>query len=146
MCPYARFQSAMFDPDTLIITYDRDARRAARPARAKADPKALGLGRLRRLRLCVQVCPTGIDIRDGLQYECIGCAACIDGCNQVMDKIGLSEGPHPLLHRERAAAERLGLPRQILARVAAAADARLHRDPLRGHRGRCSWRSTRACR
>ncbi len=88
MCPYARFQSAMFDKDTLIIAYDA-ARGEPRGARAKsADPKALGLGSCVDCGICVQVCPTGIDIRNGLQYECIGCAACIDGCNQVMDRLG----------------------------------------------------------
>ncbi len=92
MCPYARFQSVMFDPDTLIITYDRE-RGEPRGARAKsADPKAKGLGDCVDCSICVQVCPTGIDIRNGLQYECIGCAACIDGCDQVMDKMGYPKG------------------------------------------------------
>ncbi|HUL94940.1 MAG TPA: cytochrome c oxidase accessory protein CcoG [Usitatibacter sp.] len=92
MCPYARFQSAMFDPDTLIITYDV-ARGEPRGARSrKADPKALGLGDCVDCGICVQVCPTGIDIRKGLQYECIGCAACIDGCNQVMAKLNYAPG------------------------------------------------------
>jgi len=92
MCPYARFQSVMFDHDTLVITYD--ARRGEqRGARArKADYRAKGLGDCVDCGICVQVCPTGIDIRDGLQYECIGCAACIDGCNQVMDKMGYPRG------------------------------------------------------
>ncbi len=92
MCPYARFQSVMFDPDTLIITYDakRGDPRGARGR--KADPKAMGLGDCVDCNICVQVCPTGIDIRKGLQYECIGCAACIDGCNQVMDKMGYPRG------------------------------------------------------
>jgi cytochrome c oxidase accessory protein FixG len=95
MCPYARFQSAMFDPDTMIITYDK-ARGEARGARSRsADPKSLrtlGLGDCVDCGICVQVCPTGIDIRNGLQYECIGCAACIDGCNQVMQKMGYPKG------------------------------------------------------
>jgi cytochrome c oxidase accessory protein FixG len=92
MCPYARFQSAMFDRDTLIITYD-PVRGEPRGSRSKsADPKALGLGDCVDCNICVQVCPTGIDIREGLQYECIGCAACIDGCNQVMRKMGYAEG------------------------------------------------------
>jgi cytochrome c oxidase accessory protein FixG len=92
MCPYARFQSAMFDKDTLIITYDRE-RGEPRGARSrKSDPAALGLGHCVDCKICVQVCPTGIDIRDGLQYECIGCAACIDGCNQVMEKVGYPKG------------------------------------------------------
>ena len=92
MCPYARFQGAMFDRDTLVITYD-EGRGEARGARGKkADYKANGLGDCVDCNICVQVCPTGIDIRDGQQYECIGCAACIDGCNQVMDKMGYQRG------------------------------------------------------
>ena len=92
MCPYARFQSVMFDPDTLVITYDR-ARGEPRGGRPKsADPRERGLGDCVDCGICVQVCPTGIDIRDGLQYECIGCAACVDGCNQVMDKMGYPRG------------------------------------------------------
>ncbi|MBX9963786.1 MAG: cytochrome c oxidase accessory protein CcoG [Burkholderiales bacterium] len=92
MCPYARFQGVMFDPDTLVITYDRD-RGEPRGGRSKSvDPKARGLGDCVDCGICVQVCPTGIDIRNGLQYECIGCAACIDGCNQVMDKMGYARG------------------------------------------------------
>jgi cytochrome c oxidase accessory protein FixG len=92
MCPYARFQSAMFDKDTMIVTYDRE-RGEPRGARSKkADPKALGLGACVDCTLCVQVCPTGIDIRNGLQYECIGCGACIDVCDEVMDKVGYPRG------------------------------------------------------
>ena len=92
MCPYARFQSAMFDRDTLIVTYD-GKRGEPRGARSKkADPRALGLGECVNCTLCVQVCPTGIDIRNGLQYECISCAACIDACDEVMDKVGYPRG------------------------------------------------------
>ena len=92
MCPYARFQSVMFDRDTLVITYDRE-RGEPRGARAKsANPRERGLGDCIDCSICVQVCPTGIDIRNGLQYECIGCAACIDGCDQVMDKMGYARG------------------------------------------------------
>ena len=92
MCPYARFQSAMFDRDTMIVTYD-EQRGEPRGARSKkADPKALGLGACVDCTLCVQVCPTGIDIRNGLQYECIGCGACIDVCDDVMDKVGYPRG------------------------------------------------------
>ena len=92
MCPYARFQSAMFDKDTLIVTYDT-ARGEPRGARAKkADPASLGLGACVDCTLCVQVCPTGIDIRNGLQYECIGCGACADVCDTVMDKVGYPRG------------------------------------------------------
>jgi cytochrome c oxidase accessory protein FixG len=90
MCPYARFQSAMFDPDTLIVTYDA-ARGEPRGTGAR-NRRERGLGDCVDCGLCVQVCPTGIDIRNGLQYECIGCAACIDACNYVMDKAGLPRG------------------------------------------------------
>ncbi len=86
MCPYARFQSAMFDKDTLIITYDQ--KRGEPRGKAKSASPSTPLGDCVDCGICVQVCPTGIDIRDGLQYECIGCAACIDGCNQVMEKLG----------------------------------------------------------
>ncbi len=106
MCPYARFQSVMFDRDTLVITYD-PIRGEPRGARARtADRKAKVLGDCVDCGICVQACPTGIDIRDGLQYECIGCAACIDGCDQVMDKMGYPRG---LIRytTERALTERL---------------------------------------
>jgi len=92
MCPYARFQSAMFDKDTLIISYD-ERRGESRGARKKSvDPKKEGLGDCIDCTLCVQVCPTGIDIREGLQYQCIGCAACVDVCDDVMDKMGYEKG------------------------------------------------------
>lgn len=92
MCPYARFQSAMFDRDTLIVTYDA-ARGEPRGARSrKADAAALNLGACTDCSFCVQVCPTGIDIRKGLQYECIGCGACADVCDTVMDKMGYARG------------------------------------------------------
>lgn len=92
MCPYARFQSVMFDADTLVITYDK-ARGEQRGARRKgADPKAVGLGDCVDCGICVQVCPTGIDIRNGLQYECIGCSACIDACDEVMSKMNYPPG------------------------------------------------------
>ena len=92
MCPYARFQSAMFDNDTLIVTYDveRGEPRGARSKKAEAG--ALNLGACVDCTLCVQVCPTGIDIRNGLQYECIGCGACADVCDTVMDKMGYARG------------------------------------------------------
>ncbi len=92
MCPYARFQSARFDRDTLIVTYDSQ-RGEPRGRRAKGQPKSAGgLGDCVDCSICVQVCPTGIDIRKGLQYECIGCSACIDGCDEVMDKLGYARG------------------------------------------------------
>ncbi len=92
MCPYARFQSAMFDPDTLIVTYDSQRGEPRGPRSKSADYTAKGLGACVDCGICVQVCPTGIDIRRGLQYECIGCAACVDGCNQVMNKMGYARG------------------------------------------------------
>ena len=92
MCPYARFQSAMFDRDTLIITYDQKRGEPRGGRRRGIDPRAAGLGDCTDCTLCVQVCPTGIDIRKGLQYECIACAACIDACNGVMDKMGYPRG------------------------------------------------------
>lgn len=92
MCPYARFQSAMFDHDTLIVTYD-SKRGEPRGARARhVEPVTRGLGSCVDCSLCVQVCPTGIDIRKGLQYECIGCGACADVCDSVMDKMGYARG------------------------------------------------------
>ena len=92
MCPYARFQSAMFDKDTLIVTYDakRGEPRGARSR--KADLQTLNLGACVDCSLCVQVCPTGIDIRKGLQYECIGCGVCVDACDTIMDRMGYARG------------------------------------------------------
>lgn len=90
MCPYARFQSSMFDQDTLIITYDQQ-RGEPRGARGKVAVRS-NQGDCIDCTMCVQVCPTGIDIRNGLQYDCIGCAACIDACNMVMDKVGSPRG------------------------------------------------------
>jgi cytochrome c oxidase accessory protein FixG len=92
MCPYARFQSAMFDKDTLIVTYDSERGEPRGSRSRKADVTALNLGACVDCSLCVQVCPTGIDIRKGLQYECIGCGACADVCDTVMDKVGYSRG------------------------------------------------------
>ncbi|CAK0752419.1 Cytochrome c oxidase accessory protein CcoG [Gammaproteobacteria bacterium] len=92
MCPYARFQSAMFDKDTLIISYDasRGEPRGSRPR--GVDPRTQGLGDCINCTLCVQVCPTGIDIRNGLQEQCIACAACVDVCDEVMNKVGYPQG------------------------------------------------------
>jgi cytochrome c oxidase accessory protein FixG len=92
MCPYARFQSAMFDNNTLVISYDteRGEQRGAR--KRSSDYKGAGLGDCIDCTMCVQVCPTGIDIRDGLQYQCIACAACVDACDRVMDQMGYEKG------------------------------------------------------
>jgi cytochrome c oxidase accessory protein FixG len=115
MCPYARFQSVMFDPDTLIITYDPE-RGETRGARKKGvDAMAAGLGDCVDCGLCVQVCPTGIDIRNGLQYECIGCAACVDVCNQVMEKVGLPQGL--VRYSTENAMERHLTKKEILAHI-----------------------------
>jgi cytochrome c oxidase accessory protein FixG len=95
MCPYARFQSAMFDKDTFTVAYDSKRGEGRGPRSRKATPeqlKAKGLGDCIDCNLCVQVCPTGIDIRNGLQYECINCGACVDACNGVMDKMGYPKG------------------------------------------------------
>lgn len=115
MCPYARFQSAMFDRDTLIVSYDA-ARGDPRGTRARgADLKAANLGDCIDCGLCVHVCPVGIDIRDGLQYECIACSACIDACDGVMDKM---KYPRGLIRYATESGLREGLSRaQMLARV-----------------------------
>ncbi|MDN3608598.1 cytochrome c oxidase accessory protein CcoG [Vibrio ostreicida] len=92
MCPYARFQSAMFDKDTFIVGYNTKRGETRGGRSRKVDHKALGLGDCIDCNLCVQVCPTGIDIRDGLQYECINCGACIDACDHTMDRMGYDKG------------------------------------------------------
>ncbi len=92
MCPYARFQSVMFDRNTLIVSYDRDRGEPRGSRKRSADRADIALGDCIDCELCKQVCPTGIDIRNGLQYECIGCALCIDACNSVMDKMQYPRG------------------------------------------------------
>ena len=92
MCPYARFQGVMFDPDTLVITYDPERGEPRGPRKKGSEAKAERQGDCVDCGLCVAVCPTGIDIRKGIQYECIGCGACIDACDPVMDKVGLPRG------------------------------------------------------
>ncbi|MBT8140828.1 MAG: cytochrome c oxidase accessory protein CcoG [Gammaproteobacteria bacterium] len=92
MCPYARFQSAMFDQDSLIVAYDEKRGEPRGSRKRGSDYQANGLGACIDCTMCVQVCPTGIDIRDGLQYECIACAACVDVCDSVMDKMGYERG------------------------------------------------------
>ena len=138
MCPYARFQGVMFDPDTLIITYD-PARGEPRGSRPKSvDPRAKGLGDCVDCEICVQVCPTGIDIRNGLQYECIACGACIDGCDQVMDKMGYPRGlirySTENAMRGKYVEEKAAAPQDHLA-PPAATGAGLHRNPRRRDRG-----------
>jgi cytochrome c oxidase accessory protein FixG len=110
MCPYARFQSVMFDHDTLVVSYDR-ARGEPRGSRKRGgDPRDLGLGDCIDCELCVQVCPTGIDIRNGLQYQCITCALCVDACDSVMDKMGYRRG----LIRYTTENALLGKPSRVL--------------------------------
>ncbi|WP_445395169.1 cytochrome c oxidase accessory protein CcoG [Zobellella sp. An-6] len=106
MCPYSRFQSAMFDKDTYTVSYDSERGEKRGPRARKADPKQLGLGDCIDCDMCVQVCPAGIDIRDGLQYECINCGACVDACDQTMERMGYAKGlisyttEHKLRHKE----------------------------------------------
>ncbi len=92
MCPYARFQSAMFDSDTLIVAYHPERGEPRGSRRRGTDLQKAGLGDCIDCNVCVQVCPTGIDIRDGLQYECIACSACIDACDEIMDKVSYPRG------------------------------------------------------
>lgn len=92
MCPYARFQSAMFDRNTLIISYDERRGEPRGSRRRGRDHRVQGIGDCVDCTLCVQACPTGIDIRKGLQLECIACAACIDACDTVMDRMEYPRG------------------------------------------------------
>ncbi|WP_369908102.1 cytochrome c oxidase accessory protein CcoG [Limnohabitans sp. JirII-29] len=115
MCPYARFQSAMFDHDTLIVTYDTERGEPRGPRSRKADLGTLNLGSCVDCSLCVQVCPTGIDIRQGLQYECIGCGACADVCDTVMDKMGYAKGL--IRYTTQNAMENKWTPRQMWMRL-----------------------------
>ena len=108
MCPYARFQSAMFDKDTLIISYDKQRGEPRGSRSKKADIKQLGLGECVDCGLCVQVCPTGIDIRDGLQYQCINCGLCVDACDEVMTRVAKPLG----LIRFASEQELAGMPRR----------------------------------
>jgi cytochrome c oxidase accessory protein FixG len=115
MCPYARFQSAMFDRDTLIVSYDGE-RGEPRGVRSKSsNARAQGLGDCIDCSLCVQVCPTGIDIRKGLQYECIGCGLCVDACNTVMDKMATPRGLIRYATQNGMAGH--WTPKQVLRRV-----------------------------
>ena len=116
MCPYARFQGVMFDPDTLIITYDTGRGELRGPRKKNVDVKAAGLGDCIDCGICVQVCPTGIDIRNGLQYECIACGACIDACDTVMDKVGYPRGL--IRYSTENAMSKHYAPRDILGHLA----------------------------
>jgi cytochrome c oxidase accessory protein FixG len=115
MCPYARFQSVMFDKDTLTVSYDPRRGERRGPRKKDADYKAMGLGDCIDCTMCVQVCPTGIDIRDGLQIECIGCAACIDACDTIMDKMNYPRGliSYTTEHNLSGQKTRLARPRLI---------------------------------
>lgn len=92
MCPYSRFQSAMFDKNTLLVAYDKLRGENRGRRKRKEDPKELGLGDCVDCNLCVEVCPVGIDIRNGLQYECINCGACADACDQTMTQFNYAKG------------------------------------------------------
>ncbi|SFC69597.1 cytochrome c oxidase accessory protein CcoG [Microbulbifer thermotolerans] len=92
MCPYARFQSVMYDRDTLAVYYDAKRGETRGPRKKNMDYRAEGLGDCIDCSWCVQVCPVDIDIRDGMQYECINCGLCVDACNSVMDKMGYERG------------------------------------------------------
>ena len=115
LCPYARFQSVMFDQDTLIIGYDTERGEPRGALRKNADAAAEKRGDCIDCHICVQVCPTGIDIRNGLQLECIACAACIDACDEVMDKVGLPRGL--IRYSTENALARHYSPRDILAHL-----------------------------
>lgn len=92
MCPYSRFQSSMYDENTLLVSYDQQRGEGRGPRKKGSDYRDKGLGDCVDCTLCVQVCPVGIDIRDGLQYECINCGYCVDACNAVMDKMEYPRG------------------------------------------------------
>lgn len=115
MCPYSRFQSVMFDKDTLVVSYDPRRGERRGPRKKDTDYKAQGLGDCIDCTMCVQVCPTGIDIRDGLQIECIGCAACIDACDSIMDKMNYPRGliSYTTEHNLSGQKTRLARPRLI---------------------------------
>ncbi|MEZ5487915.1 MAG: cytochrome c oxidase accessory protein CcoG [Steroidobacteraceae bacterium] len=149
MCPYARFQSAMFDRDTLIVSYDAERGDPRGGRKRGTDPRSVGLGDCTDCTLCVQVCPTGIDIRNGLQYECIACAACVDACDSVMDRMGYPRGlvryatenqlehrksnplrPRVLLYSALLAVLTIGLGVAISARKPADLDALHDRNTL----------------
>jgi cytochrome c oxidase accessory protein FixG len=101
MCPYSRIQSAMFDQSTKMVSYD-NIRGESRGARKRSEPKTEAMGDCVDCNLCVQVCPVGIDIRDGLQYECINCGLCVDACDMTMDKFNYQKGLIAFTHEQPA--------------------------------------------
>jgi cytochrome c oxidase accessory protein FixG len=115
MCPYARFQSAMFDRDTLIVSYDTQRGEPRAPRGKSVDAHAQGLGDCIDCGLCVQVCPSGIDIRRGLQYECIGCGLCVDACDTVMRKMAYA--PRLIRYDTQSGMDGRWTRRQLLRRV-----------------------------
>jgi len=116
MCPYARFQSAMFDKDTLIVAYDKNRGEPRGQRKMGTDYKAQNLGECINCTLCVQVCPVGIDIRDGLQYQCISCSACVDVCDSIMDKMSYPRGlvRYTTEHSLEGGQEHIIRPRMLL--------------------------------
>lgn len=99
MCPYSRFQGVMYEPETLAPYYDflRGEGKAGRAvprvgSKTREDRQAQGIGDCINCGMCVQVCPAGIDIRDGLQYQCISCGLCVDACDKIMDSVGYPRG------------------------------------------------------
>ena len=110
MCPYARFQGAMFDEDTLIVSYDPNRGEPRGARRRDQDPAEHNLGDCIDCFMCVQVCPTGIDIRNGLQVECINCALCVDACDEIMQKMAYPKGLISYTTENRLA----GIKRRVL--------------------------------
>lgn len=117
MCPYARFQGVMFDPSTRNVAYD------SRRGEPRSPRQASGAGDCIDCGICVQVCPTGIDIRDGLQYQCVNCGLCIDACDQVMLKVGRPTGLIRFMSENELAGE--AQPRGVLGRTRVALYAAL---------------------
>ncbi|HSG02372.1 MAG TPA: cytochrome c oxidase accessory protein CcoG [Marinobacterium sp.] len=138
MCPYARFQSVMFDQDTLVISYDEKRGETRGSRKRDADYKAEGLGDCIDCGHCVHVCPVGIDIRDGLQYECVACGACVDACDDIMERMGYEKGlvRYTTEHELEGKKTRLLRPRLIgylialLAMVTAFSYVLITRTPL----------------
>jgi cytochrome c oxidase accessory protein FixG len=106
LCPYSRFQSAMFDKSTFMVAYDAKRGENRAPRKRKDNPKALGLGDCVDCNLCVEVCPVGIDIRNGMQYECINCGLCADACDETMDKFNYAKGLISYTSEQRLSGEK----------------------------------------